>query len=300
MAETVTPLRPTSGPNPTGQSGRRRLLILLVLAAAAAGLLLTHRNITWHEALNPVYWWRRWRQEDLYDPRFALLMHGNRSLPEVALTFDDGPHPESRSSILETLRRFHAPATFFDVGQHIDAYPDLVRSTLAEGHAVGNHSQNHNRLDTLSARSLHREINDADLAYSRATGSHLVYLRPPGMRYNDAILLMLKRMGYVTVGYSASAADFEEDVHPRDIVTRTIKRTHNGAIILLHDYPATAAALPELLEQIRRMGYRIVSLDEMIAHLPDKVRTQATAYLARQQAEARAGATEVPGVPLKR
>jgi peptidoglycan/xylan/chitin deacetylase (PgdA/CDA1 family) len=120
------------------------------------------------------------------------------------------------------------------------------------------------------------------------------------MRYNDSILLMLKRMGYVTVGYSASAADFEEDVHPRDIVTRTIKRTHNGAIILLHDYPATAAALPEILEQIKRMGYRIVSLDEMIAHLPNKVRGQACAFLASQQTEARAGAAEGAARPLKR
>ncbi len=289
MTESEAPSRRKGGARSRNRPTRRRnrIALALLLAVVAGGFVATHPNVSWREALNPVYWWRRWRQEDLYDPRYALLMHGNRSLPEVALTFDDGPHPESRSSILATLRRYKAPATFFDVGQPIAAHPDLVRLTLADGHVIGNHSQNHNRLVGLSARSLHREINDADQAYCSVTGSHLVYVRPPGMRYDDSILAMLKRMGYVTVGYSASAADYEDDAHPREIVARTVRRLNNGAIILLHDYPSTASALPELLDRIAKLHYRIVSLDEMIAHLPDKVRPQATAFLASQQAEAR-------------
>src|SRR5689334_17132579 len=71
--------------------GRLALLLMFVLLAGSVYWYNEHRKISWQETLSPAYWLRRWRHEDLVDAQAAMLMHGNRALPEVALTFDDGP-----------------------------------------------------------------------------------------------------------------------------------------------------------------------------------------------------------------
>src|SRR5205085_2357420 len=109
-----------------------------------------HRTIGWGQTFNPIYWYHRFNGDDLYQPEDALLLRGSHNLPEVALTFDDGLHSESRGQILDTLKRFGVKATFFDVGRRMEENPELLRRTLAEGHEVGNHSFNHNRLIYLS------------------------------------------------------------------------------------------------------------------------------------------------------
>ena len=244
-----------------------------------------HRHITWAEMVSPLYWLRRSRGEDLYSPTTAQLLHGNHALPEVALTFDDGPHPLSRGAILDILKRFSAKATFFDVGVNMWRSPDLLRRTLAEGNEIGNHSENHLRLPPLSARARHREINDADIAFCALTGQHLAYLRPPGDRFDDATLRDTRNMGYIVVDYNSASRDFETAQSPQFIAERTVARTENGSIILLHDYPSTAAALPAILTQLRGQGYRFVTISEMIHHLPSPQRQQVESFLQTASAQ---------------
>lgn len=258
------------------------VLPLLVVIGAWAYWYQGHRSISWGETLSPAYWRRRLHGDDLYDPETAFLRYGNRALPEVALTFDDGPHPASRAQILAILKKYNAKATFFDVGKHLTAHPDLVRQTLAEGHEIANHSQNHFRLTTLAPEQRHREINDVDIAYCRITGDHLRYLRPPGMQYNAAVLSESKRLGYLLVGYSMSSGDYNLGGSPDTLATRTINRCANGSILLLHDYPNTAVALPQILETLSKRGYRFVTVSEMLTHLPEKPRTQAKTFMDAQ------------------
>ena len=265
---------------------RRGRAALFVFLAAFVGWGLwynQHRSLSWRETVNPLYWLARWRGDDLYLPATAFLKHGNRHLPEVALTFDDGPHVESRAQILDTLKRYHAPATFFDVGIHIAAQPALVRRTLAEGHEIANHSNTHLRLDGLNPHERHREINDADITFFRLTGKHLTLLRPPGERYNDAVLADTKDKGYIVVGHSTASRDYETDVTPQFIIDHTCAGVENGSIILLHDYPATAAALPEILKRLEAQGYRFVTVSTLIAHLPDSPRQAALTFQNAQK-----------------
>jgi peptidoglycan/xylan/chitin deacetylase (PgdA/CDA1 family) len=262
------------------RTGRGRLILLLLalLAVALAFWINEHRTLTWKQAINPIYWYHRLRGEDLYDPQTAFLMHGNRALPEVALTFDDGPHIESRARILDILQSNHVHATFFDVGRRMDENPALVRRTLAEGNEIGNHSYWHNRLDSLSPRDRHREINDTDIAFYRITGRHLTLLRPPGMRYNPTVLADIHALGYTVVGYTTASRDFDPTETADFIVNRTLNRVENGSIILLHDYPETAVALPRIIAGLRARGYRFVTISEMLAHLPDRRRRAAERY----------------------
>lgn len=229
----------------------------------------------WSQALNPVLWYHRNRGDDLYRVDEGLLTRGNRQLPEVALTFDDGPHPASRSLILETLRQYGVKATFFDVGLNMAKRSDLVNETINQGHEVANHTYNHFRLVDLTSQDRHREINDTDITFYEETGKHLNLLRPPGMRYNQTVLKDCAQLGYVVVGYTTASLDFDVNESSDLIAERTLRRTENGSIILLHDYPPTAKALPKILEALKKRGYRCVTITEMLNHLPDAVRTAA-------------------------
>lgn len=250
--------------------GRALLLALVGLLAFTVYWYNEHRKITWQETFSPSFWIRRWNGDDLVQAEAAMLRHGNRDRPEIALTFDDGPHSQSRALLLDTLRKYNVRATFFDVGKRMAQNPDLVRRTLAEGHEIGNHSQNHQRLDGLSEQERHREINDADITFYRLTGQHLALFRPPGMRYNEAVLAEVKRLGYFLIGYTTASRDFNPEETPEFIARRTVRRTEAGSILLLHDYPPTVQALPAIIENLHKQGYRFVTVSEMLAHLPEK------------------------------
>ncbi len=165
----------------------------------------------------------------------------------------------------------------------MDESPDLVRRTLAEGHEIGNHSYNHNRLPPLSPLQRHREINDVDITFYRITGQHLTLLRPPGMNYDQTVLDDTKRLGYVLVGNTTESRDYDLNESPDFIADRTLHRTENGSIILLHDYSPTALALPRILAALRADGYRCVTVSEMLAHLPDRQRLAAERFLRQQE-----------------
>jgi peptidoglycan/xylan/chitin deacetylase (PgdA/CDA1 family) len=226
------------------------------------------------DLVNPMYWVRRWRQEDLYDANTRILRHGNRNLKEIALTIDDGPHSQTGDQLLDVFKRYQVPVTFFVVGSRMEERPDLVKRMLDEGHEVANHSQNHYRLDTLPAKQVWREINDCDIHFCRITGRHFSLLRPPGVRYNDLVLRTAKDLDYVVISWSDAAKDFL-DVSPDFIVNRVLKRAENGSIILLHDdRPATVAAMPRILSALQRDGYKFVTVSEMLNHLPKPVVVQ--------------------------
>jgi len=249
------------------------LVFAFALVALAAGGYWwnQHRHVSLRDAVNPRYWLRRWRAEDLYDPATRLLYHGNRSLREVALTIDDGPHDETTPALLDVLRAHHVRATFFVVGENVRKHPQLARRMVAEGHEVGNHTQSHLPLDTLTPRQMRNEISDCDMNFDRITGRHLAVLRPPGMHYNEKVLQVAHELGYIVVSDTWGAKDYARVT--RDFIVRGTGRwVENGSILLFHDdYPATVAALPRIISNLKDEGYRFVTISEMLAHLPRPV-----------------------------
>ena len=259
----------------------RRFWPLFAILFTLLGVwMVKYRGTGWSNLFNPAYWYHRSRGDDLYNTDEALLLHGNRTLPEVALTFDDGPHPESRGEILDILKKAGVHATFFDVGVNMALHPELIERTLAEGNEIGNHSQTHpaERLIGLDRVSRHRQINDVDITFAAITGKHLSILRPPGMRYNAAVLAETRRLGYIVVGYTTASNDFDPNESADLIAQRTLDRTENGSIVLLHDYASTARALPAILADLQARGLHCVTISELMAHLPTKPRTAAVSF----------------------
>lgn len=193
--------------------------------------------------------------------------------PVVALTFDDGPHATSTPSILEVLERNHVPATFFLVGKHLAAHPDIARRILDAGHEIGNHTFSHPKLIFLTEKQVRKEIEQTDELLEDLNGSNRSkYMRPPSGFFNKKILDIAEDLGYrVVVG----------DVYPRDshnpgsakIVQRVLDRAAPGSIIILHDggnvgrvdRSQTREALEEVIPRLREKGYEFAPLSGLIA-----------------------------------
>lgn len=249
----------------------RWVLVVLVLLILGGAFLLRSLSGSWRQALSPAYWASRLAGKPDYDPVARVLRHGNPAYREVALTIDDGPHSGTGDRILDILKREHVRATFFVVGVRMKQRPDLVRRMFAEGHEVGNHTLDHLRLDSLTPRQARHEINDNDITLCRIAGRHFRLLRPPGVRYNDQVVRVARDLNYQIVSWGVAAKDFLE-VPPDYIVSRVLKGTINGSVILLHDdYPETVAALPRIIAALKREGFRFVTVSEMLAHLPKPV-----------------------------
>ena len=220
---------------------------------------------------------RKVQERQTFQLQGDMLVSGNPHLHEVCLTFDDGPHPGSMDKILDTLKTQDVKATFFVVGKMVDLHPELVRRMMAEGNEVGNHTYTHKRLNQMPLASAKQEIAACAASVKRATGADMTLMRPPGMEYNNDVLYLAQQMGYVTVHWNVVAADYMP-LDPQIIVQRVLNQTKDGSVILLHDSPDTAKALPTLIKALKSQGYKFVTTSQMLSRLPRPVYVASNAY----------------------
>jgi peptidoglycan/xylan/chitin deacetylase (PgdA/CDA1 family) len=243
------------------------LPLLLLLAGGAAWRFNEHRTVPISQFVNPIWWYRYARGVDRYDPDQAILYHGNPSFREVAITIDDGPHPQFGMPILAALNKYHVLATFFVVGIKVKQDPQFLRQAVAQGDEIGNHTYDHQRLPALKPHEIANELRFDDMAIYKACGVHPTIMRPPGDEYDDKVSHVLKAMGYVDVCWTDAAKDYLNQT-PQFIAERVLDRVEPGSIILLHqDYPGTAVALPVIIQGLQREGYKMVTVSTMLAHL---------------------------------
>ncbi len=257
---------------------RRWPLILGGLIVCGVGLnaLRVHAHGV-KNMVNPAYWEAEFTGTNLYQPDGAILKRGNPNLPEIAITFDDGPHPQSLPLILATLKREGIHATFFLVGKRIKEHPELAAEIVNEGHEVGNHTQDHLRLTDLPLHQAKAKLDNCEINFQRATKHKFSLMRPPGMRFSKEITEMTQSMGYTTVSWTNAAKDFDsvsnkiEGVTKEEIARRAMQNIENGSIMLLHDTPQTAEALPLIIDELKASGYKFVTIPEMLSHLPNPI-----------------------------
>lgn len=204
------------------------------------------------------------QQELDHGIRYHKLIRGAPQLKEVALTFDDGPHPAYTPQILAILQAYNVKATFFVVGERAEQYPELIRDEAAGGHEIGNHTYHHVNLTKVTPAEAETEIKACGEVVRAITGKSPHLFRPPGGDYSSQTAVEAEALGYTTVLWTDDPGDFK---HPGDqvIMDRTIDHLCPGAVILLHDgIHQTIDILPSLIEQIRAKGYRIVTVDQLI------------------------------------
>ena len=252
-------------------------------ALAAALRLAPGRNPAVEDRTDP--WWRNAAAEVSREPAFRgralpILTMGSSDRREIALTFDDGPHPAFTPQILAALRRLNVPATFFVVGKAAEKRPDLVRAMVADGHEVGDHTFSHVTLTRVSPADARTEYRaDADLV-ARITGRRPRWCRPPGGDLDAATLAAAEAEGLTTVLWTDDPGDYANPT-PDALLDRTLRRLHNGAILLMHDGPrSTIAIIPRLVAAARTLGYRFVSLADLTR--PDRIELASAPGLRRR------------------
>lgn len=203
--------------------------------------------------------------------------HSNEK--KIALTFDDGPHPINTPQIMDILHEQGVRATFFLIGKHLSAHPDIGKAIANAGHETGNHTYSHKLLMKLSNEDIDEEIQKTHRLLSALDGQKPRFLRPPMGLFSKRVLDVIDHAGYQTV---------VGDVYPRDphrpgkdkIVRRILNRTRAGSIIILHDggntetvdRSQTILALKEIIPALKQKGFEFVTLSEMFhpSHIPNQ------------------------------
>ncbi|OLV17829.1 polysaccharide deacetylase family protein [Deinococcus marmoris] len=196
--------------------------------------------------------------------RGGKLFRGSPLKRQVALTFDDVPHPMYFPLLLDLLRREKAHATFFIIGRNAEAYPYFVLDLVAQGHEVANHTFHHLRLPGLSAAEVTAELKTTNELITSISGQPVQYFRPPGGDYSAQTLKIAEKLGLTTVFWTDDPGDFQNP-GVETVEARFARRLRPGGIILLHDNaPDGLMALPDLLRVARQRGYVV----DTVGHLP--------------------------------
>lgn len=168
------------------------------------------------------------------------------------------------------MKKHHAPATFFVVGNFIEDNPDLIKRMVKEGHTVGNHTYSHPDMSQISTKeSFETELGKVELLYQEITGKEMTkFYRPPQGKYSQENLKMAQELGYHTFFWSLAYVDWYEEDQPsrEEAFDKLLPRIHPGAIVLLHSTSSTnAGILDELLTRWEKMGYEFGDLNDLVA-----------------------------------
>ena len=193
---------------------------------------------------------------------------GDTKQKKLYLTFDAGYENGNTPLILNALKKHHAPATFFVVGNFISDNPELIRQMISEGHTVGNHTMTHPDMSGISSREdFQKQLNDVEKLYQSVTGEEMIrFYRPPQGIYSTSNLTMAKELGYFTFFWSLAYVDWIQDQQPsrEEALEKLLGRIHPGAIVLLHNTSSTnGQILDELLTAWENMGYQFYPLKEL-------------------------------------
>jgi peptidoglycan/xylan/chitin deacetylase (PgdA/CDA1 family) len=180
----------------------------------------------------------------------------------VALTIDDGPHPEWTPRMLDLLARHRIRATFFLIGARVRERPDLARRILAAGHVLGNHSMSHPQpFAALPAPSVRTEIAAGQREIEDATGVEPRLFRAPGGNWSRDVLRATAESGLVPVDWTVNPSDWRSPGVDR--ITRSLCRGRAGHVLLCHDgggdRSQTVAALETALPRLLDRGLRFVT-----------------------------------------
>lgn len=180
----------------------------------------------------------------------------------VALTFDDGPHPEGTPAVLDLLARAGHVATFFLIGEQVELRPELAREIVSQGHQVAVHGYRHRLQPRLSSNQLRADLDRALQSIQSATGASLEHHRPPYGVYSPAGLRLAVGSGLKPLLWSRWGKDWRRFTNPRRIATRATRNLRVGDVILLHDadfysarnsHQRTVEALRLIIAELERL-----------------------------------------------
>ncbi|WP_172677019.1 glycosyltransferase [Aestuariivita boseongensis] len=231
-------------------------------------------------------------QEYTQYPRPYLIERYGRLAPnELVLTFDDGPHAEYTSRVLDVLRDTQTPAVFFALGQSVMAEPEVLKRALSEGHEIGAHSFSHPRMDLISQARTAFEHDLTDRIIASSIGHHTILYREPFLRSGGPT--SASRVPPLEYVQARGSIIFGMDIVPKDwtgisaaqIANYVIEEViaGNGNVILLHDggdrREASVEALPVIIETLKSLGYEFTTASKVLGLSQSTLMPEAKGYL---------------------
>jgi polysaccharide deacetylase family sporulation protein PdaB len=211
-----------------------------------------------------------------YEKRGEVLWEVPTEDKVIALTFDDGPDAVNTAPILDLLKKYEAKATFFLVGNKVERNPELVKKELAQGHELANHTYSHSYLgNKTTAEKMKKDILQAEKVIFSVTGQKCRFFRPPGGFINERLVNTAVQEGYTVVMWSWHQ-DSRDWSTPgvNKIVDSVLTHTQKGDIVLFHEYvegkTQTIAALEKILPELKKRGYRFVTISELLTYRKTK------------------------------
>ena len=199
----------------------------------------------------------------------TCLWSGNSRQRAVALTFDDGPHPQHTPQLLQVLEHHRVQATFFWLGLCVERSPQLAKAIYDQGHWIALHGYDHRSFTTLSDAELRHSLHKARSIITQTCGlaaDAIVDVRPPNGLFTPKTLDVLIAQNYRPVMWSVVPEDW---VTPgvAIVLHRILKQVKNGSIIVLHDgyYGGVDVAqiVDRLIPLLQQQGYEFVSIDQL-------------------------------------
>lgn len=193
--------------------------------------------------------------------RTMVVRGSEREDLKIAITFDDGPHPYYTEQLLDGLKERNVKATFFVLGENVEAYPELVQRMQEEGHLIGNHTYSHLQLTECNEDEFIRELEITNDLIEEITGEPVGFCRPPygawNRKYEKELEMLPVLWNIDPLDWSCQCCD--------TIVNRVLCKCHPNGIILLHDgYKTSVTAALEIIDQLQAKGYRFVTVEEII------------------------------------
>jgi peptidoglycan-N-acetylglucosamine deacetylase len=183
----------------------------------------------------------------------------------VALTFDDGPGKYA-GTLLDTLKKYNAKATFFLEGQYVKSRPSYVKRMVKEGHEIGNHSYKHPDFTKMSATAIRAEIKNTNDAIKKASGAEPKLLRPPYGLGGVLISEVAAEYDMPIILWTGGSRDWESK-NVEAIKKQTLAVAKGNSIVLMHDWvKQTVDAMPSIIQTLQKNGYHLVKVTDITKH----------------------------------
>ena len=197
-----------------------------------------------------------------------ILWFGDESRREIAITFDDGPHPKDTPQVLETLAEHNIYATFFLVGRYVEQYPDFVKQIHQSGHQIGIHGFRHLPFPLENPTTLQTQLDRTRNAIASACGispETIRDLRPPYGAFTQKTISMLKEWDYQLVIWNNIPPHWMQPVSWT--ISQIFDQIHPGLVIVLHDGHGHGTKVAQILDIIipkfKTQGYDFVTIEQM-------------------------------------
>ena len=198
----------------------------------------------------------------------------NRKLPiycvetpekKIAISFDAAWGNDDTHTLIEILKEYDVPATFFVVGAWVDKYPESVKELTDAGHRIQNHSNTHPYMTQLSVAQMTDELATCNEKIKAITGVSPTLFRPSYGDYDNAVIETVEGLNMYPIQWSVDSLDWQDSATADSIYKRVTSKVTNGSIVLFHnDAEHTPEALPKILKALKDEGYEFVFIDDLI------------------------------------